>query len=273
MKHNVSFIIILMYEDYPRVTQILQSTAPIQSIIKFKKLKDKYEEENGVGSWDTNCEKSRTNGTNVHAFLDTLVRENTTCLNDIYAKLKTKIDDFNDYHKQAVLYHKHHFASREPIFTELPIFNHTLKYRGTTDLVFYDYKDNSTVLLDYKTSKGYVNSYTDEIIWRWKLMATTAKCKAEKEKCWTCISDRCLDPFTQIMMYKLGIEENKSLTFNNQPVRIDKLLICVITPYGYQELMLPRNMWVDCHQSVKDRISAYYRKLKQQQNENDNLNE
>ena len=251
-------------KKYHSVSLILEKTKPISEIIKFKKIQEKYIKENGPDSWDNNRDESRARGSAIHAMAEYLAVNNPHCDSSVYKAAYDNLPkEYSEYGKELILHHRANFPYREVIEVEAAFIHEELEYGGRSDLLYLNKKENSLDLSDYKSYKGYIDSYRNKTCWQWSLMDKKRLKALSKRKTpdknysdWKYVGAKVKQPFLQLAMYKEGLEASGRL-YKGNPLKIDRLVICVVTPYGVQEIPMPTSMMVDCHAEMLERIKKF----------------
>jgi hypothetical protein len=227
------------YEHYPRVTQILSATKPREEIKRLQKRK----ESDTDGTLAARDSQRSDEGSLIHQLGCDYLKSDRTTEPEAPEQLLTYWTPFKEFLDQM---------GGEPAGLEIPVLNHTLKYRGTPDARLYFPGTDTHVLLDFKTFEGYTIQWSGERQSTWPVWRACKNMPPEEERGFEWLHYRARDAFCQCCLYRLALIE--------MGMPVDEIWIAVVTrDAGVQLLQLKPEWWADCKAQAVDRVREYHR--------------
>lgn len=242
-------------ELYPSVTTIIDHTER-NSLSSLKRRAKEYDEANGEGAWENKRIVASQRGMIIH----TLVQNALSPGGGIWLEMSDDelledgvIEEALPYwhsvkpHLQSLLCA---YPALEVVWSELPVFNPSLRYCGRPDLVINlnDPKEGMRLMLiDVKTFGGYTNKWHGEVN-EWRVWATRKNQTRPEQPGWDWLTYRPAKAFIQLAMYAMALEsmaafKDYSATNNSLGVigsyKLDDLCLWVINPKKTQVV----NFW------------------------------
>lgn len=263
----------------PSVTTIIGYDTNKSSLIKWAKVKEKWDKEHGEGSWDLYMRLSADRGTTIHHYIEQVLTGNIA-INDVRPSRYTQIGEYELDRMEKLKLPREFF--RIDLYwnsckkwltqiikqgytvdsTELSGINPKWLYGGTTDLILTNQLGHR-VLVDIKTHSGYYFTTNDGTqiyngkYYHWRKGGKTNPLPTDINQLqWSDIADKAKKAFMQCIMYRMMCESGYYFNTTN-PIskNINEIKIVAFSKDNYYVLDLLNPKW-DTDHAIKFYLDA-----------------